>query len=83
VRWHFLPDYPEYEERVRVHTETGTHDLSFTNPYFFGPGSGFERELLAFHGLVTAGIPALSGTAEGAADIRTALNVLRVLGKTA
>ena len=83
VRWHFLPHYPEYEERVRVHTEAGTHDLTFGNPYFFGADSGFERELLAFHGLVTAGTPALSGAAEGAADIRTALNVLRVLGKTA
>jgi predicted dehydrogenase len=83
VRWHFLPDYPEYEERVRVHTEAGTHDLSFTNPYFFGADSGFEHELLAFHALVTAGAPGLSGTAEGAADIRTALNVLRALGKSA
>jgi myo-inositol 2-dehydrogenase/D-chiro-inositol 1-dehydrogenase len=83
VRWHYLPDYPEYEERVRVHTEAGTHDLSFTNPYFFGDDSGFERELLAFHAMVTANIPALSGAAEGAADIRTALGVLRVLGKTA
>lgn len=81
VRWHFLPDYPEYEERVRVHTEAGTHDLTFTNPYFFGADSGFERELLAFHALATTGVPALSGTAEGAADIRTALNVLRALGK--
>ena len=82
VRWHFLPDYPEYEERVRVHTETGTHDLSFTNPYFFGTDSGFERELLAFHALTTTGTPPLSGAAEGAADIRTALNVLRALGKS-
>lgn len=83
VRWHFLPDYPEYEERVRVHTEAGTHDLSFTNPYFFGADSGFERELMAFHELVTVGTPGLSGAAEGTADIRTALNVLRALGKTA
>ena len=83
VRWHYLPDYPEYEERVRVHTEAGTHDLSFSNPYFFGDDSGFERELMAFHALVTGNTPALSGAAEGAADIRTALSVLRVLGKTA
>ncbi|WP_344655403.1 Gfo/Idh/MocA family oxidoreductase [Catenulispora subtropica] len=83
VRWHFLPDYPEYEERVRVHTEHGTRDLSFTNPYFFGADSGFERELLAFHSLVTAGTPPLSGPAEGAADIRTGLRVLAALGKSA
>jgi predicted dehydrogenase len=82
VRWHFLPDYPEYEERVRVHTEDGTHDLSFTNPYFFGGDSGFERELLAFHSFVTTGAPPLSSTAEGTADIRTAVAVLRALGKT-
>ena len=83
VRWHFLPDYPEYEERVRVHTEAGTHDLSFTNPYFFGADSGFERELLAFHALATTGTPPLSGAAEGAADVRTALKVLHALGKSA
>lgn len=83
VRWHYLPDYPEYEERVRVHTEAGTHDLAFANPYFFGADSGFEHELLAFHSLVTDGTPALSGAVEGAADIRTALSVLRVLGTTA
>lgn len=80
VRWHYLPDYPEYEERVRVHTEAGTHDLAFANPYFFGADSGFEHELLAFHSLVADGAPALSGVAAGAADIRTALSVLRVLG---
>ena len=57
--------------------------VTFGNPYFFGADSGFEHELLAFHSLVTAGTPALSGAAEGAADIRTALGVLRVLGKTA
>lgn len=83
VRWHFLPEYPEYEERVRVHTEAGTHDLSFGNPYFFGSDSGFERELLAFHALVTSGAPALSGSVEGAADVRTALRVLRALGRSA
>jgi predicted dehydrogenase len=83
VRWHFLPDHPDYEERVRVHTEDRTHDLSFTNPYFFGPDSGFERELLAFHAFVTAGSPPLSGTAEGTADLRTALAVLHTLGKVA
>jgi len=33
--------------------------------------------------MVTANTPVLSGAVEGAADIRTALNVLRVLGKTA
>jgi predicted dehydrogenase len=82
VRWHFLPDYPEYEEHVRVHTEGGTHDLTFTNPYFFGTDSGFERELLAFHAFVTAGTPPLSGVAEGSADIRTALRVLDALGKS-
>lgn len=82
VRWHFLPDYPEYEERVRVHTEDGTYDFSFGNPYFPGADSGFERELLAFHSLVTAGTPALSGVAEGTADIRTALRVLAALGKS-
>jgi len=81
VRWHFLPDYPEYEERVRVHTEDGTCDLSFTNPYFFGADSGFERELLAFHSFVTGGTSPLSGVAEGTADIRTALRVLETLGK--
>ena len=81
VRWHFLPDYPEYEERVRVHTEHGTHDLTFTNPYFFGDDSGFERELLAFHSFVTEGEPPLSGIAEGTADIRTATAVLAALGK--
>ncbi|NUR63190.1 MAG: Gfo/Idh/MocA family oxidoreductase [Catenulispora sp.] len=83
VRWHFLPDYPEYEERVRVHTEHRTHELSFTNPYFFGDDSGFERELMAFHSLVTEGKAPLSGIAEGTADIRTALAVLDVLGKAA
>jgi predicted dehydrogenase len=83
VRWHFLPDYPEYEERVRVHTEGGTSDLTFTNPYFFDADSGFERELQAFHSFVTAGTPPLSGIAEGTADIRTALRVLDALGKTA
>jgi len=82
VRWHFLPDYPEYEERVRVHTEHGTSDLSFGNPYFFGADSGFERELSAFHALVTSGAPVLSGVAEGAADIRTGLRVLAALGKS-
>lgn len=82
VRWHFLPDYPEYEERVRVHTERGTYDLSFDNPYFFGSDSGFERELLAFHALVTSGTPPLSGVAEGSADIRTGLRVLAALGKS-
>ena len=83
VRWHYLPDYPEYEEHVRVHTEAGTRDLTFTNPYFFGADSGFERELLAFHSFVTAGTPPLSGIAEGTADIRTALLVLDALGKAA
>ncbi|MFD0637602.1 hypothetical protein ACFQ9X_44590 [Catenulispora yoronensis] len=83
VRWHFLPDYPEYEERVRVHTEHGTSDLAFANPYFFGADSGFERELLAFHSLVTAGTAPLSGPAEGVADIRTGLKVLAALGKPA
>lgn len=83
VRWHYLPDYPEYEERVRVITEDGTRDLSFGNPYFFGADSGFERELLAFHAMVTTGAAALSGTAEGAADIRTGLKVLAALGKPA
>ncbi|NUR27957.1 MAG: Gfo/Idh/MocA family oxidoreductase [Catenulispora sp.] len=82
VRWHFLPDYPEYEEHVRVHTEYGSHDLSFGNPYFFGDDSGFERELLAFHALVSKGTPPLSGIAEGTADIRTALTVLDALGNT-
>jgi myo-inositol 2-dehydrogenase/D-chiro-inositol 1-dehydrogenase len=81
VRWHYLPDYPEYEEHVRVHTEDGTHDLSFGNPYFFGADSGFERELLAFHSFVTAGTPPLSGIAEGTADILTGLLVLDALGK--
>ena len=65
-----------------MHTESGTHDLTFTNPYFFGADSGFERELLAFHAMATTGAPVLSGAAEGSADIRTALNVLRALGKT-
>ncbi|MBS2534611.1 Gfo/Idh/MocA family oxidoreductase [Catenulispora sp. NF23] len=83
VRWHFLPDHLDYEETVRVHTETDTHYLAFGNPYFFGAKSGFERELLAFHALVTAGTAPLSGVAEGTADIRTALNVLRALGRTA
>lgn len=83
VRWHFLPDYLDYEESVRVLTETDTHYLGFGNPYFFGPNSGFERELLAFHALVTAGTAPLSGIAEGTADIRTALSVLRALGRAA
>uniref|UniRef100_UPI0018926091 Gfo/Idh/MocA family protein n=1 Tax=Catenulispora rubra TaxID=280293 RepID=UPI0018926091 len=82
VRWHYLPDYPEYEERVCVHTEGGTYDLAFGNPYFFGPDSGFERELLAFHSFVTAGTPPLSGVAEGTADIRTGMLVLDALGKS-
>ena len=82
VRWHYLPDYPEYEERVRVHTEDGTYDLAFGNPYFIGADSGFERELLAFHSFVTAGTPPLSGIAEGTADIRTGMLVLDALGKT-
>ncbi|MFL6115129.1 MAG: Gfo/Idh/MocA family protein [Catenulispora sp.] len=82
VRWHFLPDYPEYEERVRVHTGHGTHDLVFGNPYFFGADSAFERELLAFHALVMSGTPTLSGVAEGTADIRTALRVLAALDKS-
>ncbi|WP_194893570.1 Gfo/Idh/MocA family protein [Catenulispora pinisilvae] len=80
VRWHFLPDYLDYEESVHVQTETDTHYLTFGNPYFFSAKSSFERELLAFHALVTAGTAPLSGIAEGTADIRTALNVLRALG---
>ena len=81
IRWHHLPHYPEYREAVYIHHEHGSLRLSFGNPYFFDrDGSGFERELLAFHALVTEGTPPLSGAAEGVADIRTALRVLDRLG---
>jgi predicted dehydrogenase len=77
IRWHHLPEYPEFREAVYVHHGHGSQRLSFGDPYLFDrDGSGFERELLAFHALVTEGTPPLSGAAEGVADIRTALRVL-------
>ncbi|HWN34759.1 MAG TPA: Gfo/Idh/MocA family oxidoreductase [Pseudonocardia sp.] len=33
LRWHYLPDYPSYTETVRVHTETGSYELTFPAPY--------------------------------------------------
>ncbi len=33
IRWHFLPDYPDYREEVRVVYEAATSELSFPSPY--------------------------------------------------
>ena len=33
IRWHFLPDYPDYREEVRVVYEAATTELSFPAPY--------------------------------------------------
>ncbi|WP_319460277.1 Gfo/Idh/MocA family oxidoreductase [Micromonospora sp. RTP1Z1] len=41
----------------------------------------FEQELVAFHAMVTAGAPPLTGIAEGAADLRTSQQVVRRYGE--
>lgn len=41
----------------------------------------FEQELVAFHAMVTAAVPPLTGVAEGAADIRTSQQVVRRYGE--
>jgi predicted dehydrogenase len=33
IRWHYLEDYPQYREEVRVHDEHGTVSLTFPSPY--------------------------------------------------
>ncbi|GIG87281.1 Gfo/Idh/MocA family protein [Plantactinospora endophytica] len=43
-------------------------------------GSGFERELVAFHAMVTAGTPPRTGLAGGTADIGTSQQVVRRFG---
>ncbi|MEU9507953.1 Gfo/Idh/MocA family oxidoreductase [Micromonospora sp. NPDC048170] len=41
----------------------------------------FEQELVAFHAMVTGGVPPLTGIAEGAADLRTSQQVVRRYGE--
>ncbi|MEU5940846.1 Gfo/Idh/MocA family oxidoreductase [Micromonospora sp. NPDC047548] len=41
----------------------------------------FEQELVAFHAMVTAGAPPLTGIAEGATDVRTSQQVVRRYGE--
>lgn len=41
----------------------------------------FEQELVAFHAMVTAGAPPLTGIAEGATDVRTSQQVVRRFGE--
>ncbi|SCF17741.1 Predicted dehydrogenase [Micromonospora viridifaciens] len=41
----------------------------------------FEQELVAFHTMVTAGAPPLTGIAEGAVDLRTSQQVVRRYGE--
>jgi myo-inositol 2-dehydrogenase/D-chiro-inositol 1-dehydrogenase len=33
MRWHYIADYPTYDESVRIHTESGTYTLNFPIPY--------------------------------------------------
>jgi len=33
IRWHFLPEYPDYRESVRLHFEDGSIELLFPSPY--------------------------------------------------
>ncbi len=33
IRWHYLEDYPAYRERVLVHHERGSLELTFPSPY--------------------------------------------------
>lgn len=33
MRWHYIADYPAYDETVRIHTETATYTLNFPAPY--------------------------------------------------
>ena len=33
MHWHYLADYPDYHETVRIHHSTGTLELEFTVPY--------------------------------------------------
>ncbi|MFC6016886.1 Gfo/Idh/MocA family protein [Plantactinospora solaniradicis] len=46
-----------------------------------GTTSGFERELVAFHKMVTAGTPPRTGVAGGAVDIATSQQVVRRFGE--
>lgn len=54
LAWHYIPDYPEYSERVTVHHERGTVELEFRTPYVLNapttlrlhePGKELEHEL--------------------------------------
>ncbi|WP_433423314.1 Gfo/Idh/MocA family protein [Microtetraspora malaysiensis] len=33
LRWHYLPGYPSYQERVIIHHEHGSLELDFASPY--------------------------------------------------
>ncbi|MEV1287472.1 Gfo/Idh/MocA family oxidoreductase [Micromonospora sp. NPDC049679] len=48
---------------------------------FRSVAEAFERQLLAFHAMVTAGTPPLSGIAEGLADVVTSQQVVRRFGE--
>ncbi|MEH0985309.1 Gfo/Idh/MocA family protein [Micromonospora sp. CPCC 205556] len=48
---------------------------------FRSVAEAFEQELVAFHAMVTAGAPPLSGIAEGATDVRTSQQVVRRFGE--
>ena len=39
IRWHFLPDYPAYDEMIRVHDEHGTVEVRFPSPYLPSPAA--------------------------------------------
>jgi predicted dehydrogenase len=70
----------------RVTAPTVVHVVDKTRKHartrrFESSGSSFETELVAFHRLVTAGVPTAAGLAEGRADIVTCQLIARSLAE--
>lgn len=61
--------------------ETGGQREAEYRTEYRSPVGGFEAELVAFHELVTRGVPPLSGVAEAAADITFAQQAVRRLAE--
>lgn len=62
-------------------TAVDRHDGGERRTCFRSVTEAFERELVAFHAMVTAGARPLTGVAEGAADLRTSQQVVRRYGE--